>query len=333
MKKRIVIIGSNAFDSMEYHLNDAFANMGYDSVIVGYGHVLPLTHNCDYWLKRLSESYDQYVNKKLVRIVSSYEPHIVIGVYRNIHPCLVHAVKINLPKTLCIHINQDQLTTLQRQQILASDYDYYFSKDPFIVDFMKNKANLNAYYLPEAFNPRIHTRPSIPRTFAEDREDIDVLVWGTIYPYRARLIEYLVDSGVNVRIFGRKGPYFPRKLNAYFSNRYLIGEEKNKTLYGARIVLNNYHYAEVESVNVKYFETNGIGAFQLCDYKKILDELSPVDSDLYSFKNVQEAKEKILYYLDKPKERQSIADESHAYFARNHTYENRVETIMGIIKR
>ena len=159
MKKRIVIIGSSAFDSMEYHLNNTFANMGHDSVIVGYEHVLPFTRRCDYWLKRLSEIYDQYVNNKLVRIVSNYEPHIVIGVYRNIHPCLVDAVKIILPKTLCIHINQDQLTTLQNQQILASNYDYYFSKDQFIVDFMKNKANLNAFYLPEAFNPRIHTKP------------------------------------------------------------------------------------------------------------------------------------------------------------------------------
>lgn len=50
--------------------------------------------------------------------------------------------------------------------------------------------------------------------------------------------------------------------------KYIVGKEKARILYGAKIVFNNLHYAEIESVNNKFFEINGSGAFQLCDYRQ-----------------------------------------------------------------
>lgn len=325
----VIILGSNVFDSMEYHLNDAFIHQGYQSQIIDF-RTLFSNKKVSFWLKRISNKIDIFEHKVILQKILTIRPDLLIGVYKHIHPFLIEEVKKYLPNTICIQINQDQLTTLQNQQIFASPYDYYFSKDPFMVDFMKNKAGLNAYYLPEAFNPRIHTKPNIDKKQLEEKLDIDVLIWGTIYPYRAKFIEQLIKDGIKVKIFGKKGPFFPDTLTPYFTGKYLISDEKCKYIYGARIVLNNFHYAEVESVNLKYFEINGIGGFQICDYKDALKTLSPVSSELFSFTNYQKCIELIHKYLACPLQRYKIADKQHSFAMKNHTYQFLIEKIVEI---
>ena len=54
-------------------------------------------------------------------------------------------------------------------------------------------------------------------------------------------------------------------------------KSKSNLLFGSKIVFNNLHYAEIESVNCKFFEILGIGGFQICDYRPIINEYSKVD--------------------------------------------------------
>jgi spore maturation protein CgeB len=82
---------------------------------------------------------------------------------------------------------------------------------------------------------------------------------------------------------------------------------------------------------VKFFEINGIGGFQLCDYKKALEEYSPIDPEKYSFKTIDEAIEKMKYYLEKPNERYEIAKIQCEYFHTHHTYEIRLTELLNLI--
>ena len=237
-----------------------------------------------------------------------------------------------LPNVPIIHVNPDALTTFEQQQIFASPYDAYFTKDPFIADFMKDKMNLNAFYLPEALNPRVHKMPLQNRFEVEKKFGIDVVTFGTMYPYRAKMVGELINNGVNMTLFGTPDRRFPKpEIIKNFRNEFITGDRKAEIVFGSKIVFNNFHYAEINSVNVKFFEIAGIGGFQICDYKPTIEEYSIIPAEKFTYKNIHEAADLINHYLKNEKERHKLAQEQHDYFHLNHTYEHRIKQIMESI--
>ena len=102
---------------------------------------------------------------------------------------------------------------------------------------MKNKMGLNSFHYNEAFNPRFHSKISSDFISLENEIGIDVLSFGNLYPYRNRMLEFLIDNNINLKIFGNKAKYYPSSLMSAFQNRGLYGEEKSKYLNGSKIVL------------------------------------------------------------------------------------------------
>ena len=328
---KVVLIGRRAFDSLEYHLSDSFGMLGHEVEIVDITDVLPIHPTLNYWASRFVEFYDQTVSWRLAQRVVALRPNLVVVVYRHLHPVLVEDLKKRLPAVLIVQVNFDALSNLEKQQIIAADFDHYFSKEPYIVEFLRNKAGLNAHYLPEGFNPRVHQRPSNEKAVAEREVDIDVLVFGSLYAYRARMVEQLRQAGIRVAVYGTPGPYLRPVVRSAFRRQYLIGAEKNRLLYGARIVFNNFHYAEITSANQKYFEINGIGAFQLCDYKPTLNEYTGVPVERVTYETMTDAIDKIRYYLARPDERHELADRQYYHFQQHHTFDQRVQQMLHLI--
>lgn len=330
---KVALLGSKDFDSLEFHLHDSLKDMKYEVFHIDISDVIRIPYRYNYWASKLFPKYDLNVFKKIAYKIIEQQPDFVICTYRFIHPDCIKLIKENLKGTPVIHINPDAVTTFEHQQIFASPYDAYFTKDPFIVDFMKNKMQLNAFYLPEAFNKRIHKSPERVNRFELENEiNIDVVAFGTMYPYRSKMIEKIIDAGINVTLFGTPDKRFPNpKIMKNFRNEFITGERKAKVLFGSKIVFNNFHYAEVQSANVKFFEIGGIGGFQLCDYKNVLEEYSIIPVDEFSFKNMDEAIELIKFYLDKPELRYELSLRQQKHFLLHHTYENRIEEIFKLI--
>jgi len=330
---KIALIGSKDFDSLEYHLEDSFKYLGHEVFHIDIKDVINIPYRYNYWASKLLPAYDKNIFIKIADKVIEQKPDIVIGTYRFIHPDCIRKIKKKLPSTPVIHINPDALTTFEYQQIFVSPYDAYFTKDPYIVDFMRNKMKLNAYYLPEALNPRVHKPPlKKNRDKMENEVCIDVVAFGTMYPYRANMVKQLMNAGIKVTLFGVPDKRFPiPEIISNFRNEYITGDRKAEILYGSKIVFNNFHYAEIESVNVKFFEIYGIGGFQICDYKPTIEEYSKVDSKKFTYHTIDEAIDLIKYYLPKQDERYTIAQEQMDHFREHHTYEKRIEKIFKII--
>lgn len=327
---KIIIIGSKNFDSLEFHLSESLNYLGHTAEIIDYHRFIPALKKYEYWIYRFSESYAMKVSINISRDVIEKKPDLVIVTYRDVHPSFVKIIKQNILGVKIAHLNPDQLTTLQNQQIFASDYDFYFSKDKYMVSFMKDKISLNAYYLPECFNQRFTKSDFADKKSAEESLNIDVLVYGNFYAYRNIMLENLVKHDINIKIYGNKGPFFPKSLDNYF-NGPIFGKEKVNCIKGAKIVFNNFHYAEVNSVNEKYFVINGFGGFQICDYRAVLDDYSTIKSEIYSFRTINEAVEKIKYFLSNPSLRYDIAVQQQQYFMQNHTYDIRMQQMLKII--
>jgi spore maturation protein CgeB len=328
----IAIIGSKDFDSLEYHIQDSLRFMGHDVFHIDVKDVIKIPYKYNYWATKFFPKYDEYVFTKIADRIIDEKPDLVIGVYRFIHPMCIRKIKKELKNVKVIHINPDALTTFEYQQIFVSDYDAYFTKDPYIVNFMKDKMNLNTHYLPEAFNPRVHKSVDKKKSVLEKEINIDVVTFGTMYPYRANMIKNLIDSDINIKLFGVPDRRFPQKdIENNFTNEFITGNRKSEVLLGSKIVFNNFHYAEIESVNVKFFEIAGMGAFQICDYKPIIKEYSAIDPEKFTYKNINEAIEKIKYYINKPEERYAVCEEQKKHFLEHHTYEKRMQTMLELI--
>ena len=272
-------------------------------------------------------------SKKIAKQIFESEPELVVCTYRFIHPICIQLIKKALPRIKVVHVNPDAITTFEYQQIFATPYDVYFTKDPFIVNFMKNKImNLNAFYLPEALNTRIHKMPIKDRYEREEAINIDVVAFGTMYPYRANMVGQLIGSGVNVSLFGTPEKRYKNiDIESHFRNEYITGERKAEVLFGSKIIFNNFHYAEVESANVKFFEIAGIGGFQICDYKPVLEEYTAIPLESFTYNSIGEAIDLIKYYLDKPLLRHQLALKQHDHFILNHTYEHRINKMLALI--
>lgn len=332
---KIAIIGSNSYDSLEYNLQESFIFNGHKCDIFDiYEHwyyqnryLNKYTKIIDWMGRRFSDKYDKHVFTNILHNVIAYNPDLVIGVYRFIHPSFVKIIKENNIKI--IHINPDQLTTFEYQQLFVEPYDTYFTKDPYIQNFMSKNLKLNTLLYFEAFNSRLHKKPEIDKETCEKEIDIDVTTYGTIYPYRSRMLSYLNQEGIKLTIYGtRPNRFYNADLNLNFQNKYITGAEKSKILYGSKIVFNQMHYAEIESVNNRFFEVNGAGAFQLSDYKPILKELLPIDPELVSFKSIDEGIEKVKFYLSHPSERYRIAEKVYAHFLNHYTYDHLIKYIL-----
>lgn len=335
MKLKIAIIGSRGNDTLESNLQEAFSYAGnearifdiYDLRRFSIKQIMPYTQTVDKILRTYSDSYDQRLFGRLFLKVKDYAPDLVVCVYRFIHPSFVSLCKAEGAKV--IHVNPDALTTFEYQQVFASDYDAWFTKDPYIVSFMKKNMHLNAFQYYEAFNVRNHKKPGITKDECEKQTGIDVVTYGTMYPYRSRMLKAVADSGVDLKIFGTiPKRFYNHSLDNYYQNKYIAGEEKAKILYGSKIIFNQMHYAEIESVNNRFFEVNGCGGFQLSDYRPILHELLPVDPKLVSFTDIDEGIDKIHYYLQHDNERYEIANKIYIHFLNHYTYDHLVAYLL-----
>lgn len=325
----IAIIGADRRDSMESHLKDAFTHLGhnvqifdiYSSALFRNSRVRPYIQSLDKFMRTVSDRHDKNRFVAIAKKVNSFCPDLIIALYKDIHPAFVKSVKTS--NNTVIHVNPDAMTTLGYQQVFAADYDAWFTKDRYMLRFMKDNMHLNAYSYTEAFNHRYNPKPDIEKSEFEKSINLDVVTYGTLYPYRTRMLGEIIKNSIDLKLYGVvPHRFFDSTLNSHCTGQYIVGEEKAKVLYGSKIVLNNLHFAEIESVNCRFFEANGCGAFQLCDYRPILSELLPIDAESVSFKNTNEAVDKIKYYLQHPTERYEIAQKVYEHFLNHYTYDH-----------
>ena len=153
---------------MESNLQEAFSFAGHDARIFdiydlkrfSIGGISTFTHTVDKLFRTYSDRYDCRLFRKLFSFVKEFSPDLVICVYRFIHPSFVDLCKSQGAKV--IHINPDQMTTLEYQQVFASNYDVWFVKDPYMQRFMRDNMHLNVKLYNEAFNVRTHKKPAEP---------------------------------------------------------------------------------------------------------------------------------------------------------------------------
>ncbi len=114
----------------------------------------------------------------------------------------------------------------------------------------------------------------------------------------------------------------------------VFGVEMFQQLRSSRVVFNNHiDISPVSASNMRLFETTGIGACLITDWKKNLSELFEPDKEVLTYASAEECVEKVGYLLENEVERRSIAEAGQRRTLRDHTFENRAARIDEIIRR
>lgn len=102
----------------------------------------------------------------------------------------------------------------------------------------------------------------------------------------------------------------------------------------SKILINKHaDYASKTLDNMKMFETTGMGSCLVTDYGDNLKELFEDDYEVVTYKNMDEAKEKIKYLIDNPKIANEIGIKGQQKTLKKHSYFLRNCEIHEIIKR
>lgn len=336
----IAVIGNSNKYSMESSLAAAFAAKGHTCKVFDlYDHWLfknKVTKRyvapTDLFVRKAFEGFDRKSYIHFANEVDAYNPDLIVCVSRSIHPAFVSFLKKS--ERRIIHLNPDSIFTLGAQQVFASDYDAWFVKDPYMVSFMRNNMKLNTYLYNEVVDIRQCAKPLESKEIVEKKVGIDVMTYGTLYPYRTRILKHLVNANINLKLFGTTPHRFLDKdVAKTYTGEYLSGAKRAEIIYGSKIVLNTIHFAEIEGVNARFFQINGCGGFQLCDYRAILNNLLPVDPEKVSFKSTDECIEKVRYYLEHPQERYEIANKIYLYSVKRFGFDNLADYLLNKIQK
>lgn len=194
------------------------------------------------------------------------------------------------------------------------------------------------HYLAHAVDPEVH-RPVTPlwRLCAEalaGADDApapgpapwsDVLICGTGWPERQRLLEQVDWTGIKLTLLGlwpgveEGSPLFP------YYQPCLVRNERLPHLYASSRICLNFHrqHPEAQSLNPRARELAACGAFQISDYRPELDE---VLRSVPTFREARELELLVRSYLANPealedlrqRQRRELLEGAHTFDDRAH---------------
>jgi spore maturation protein CgeB len=267
-------------------------------------------------------------HRQFLEAAATWQPHLIINACADLPPKMVARIRGETDARLVAWF-PDAQSNLGRQYLLKAPYDALFFKDPYIVDFFRKKLEKPAFYLPECCNPRWHRKVSL--TEAEQRRyGCDLTTTGNMYYYRALILEQFQDY--DLKIWGANYPrWLESPLARNYPGVYVAEEEKAKAFNAAKIVLNTLHFGEIIGVNCRLFEAAGCGAFQISEHRPGLAEFFEPGQEIVTYDTKKELKDRVDYYLERPRERREIAARAYRRAQAEHTYEIRLNTMFSIL--
>lgn len=266
---------------------------------------------------------DERAQRRVVRCALDSSCDVVINVDARLMPGAVTALKRAGVRLAFWY--PDALENLGRQLMLLAPYDAVFFKEPHLVERLRANLDLPVYYLPQGCNPRWH-RPIVPAGI-----EPYLVVAGSMYPSRVRLLERLIAKGIPLRLYGGGG--FPRwlgetPLRAAHTGREVRREEKARVFRSAAGVLNTMHPAEVVGVNLRLFEAAGCGAGVLTEFRPTVPELFDVGQEVLAFHDFDDLVEQAGRLLNETGLAGSLGDAAARRAHRDHSYDVRVANIL-----
>jgi len=203
------------------------------------------------------------------------------------------------------------------------EYDAFFIYDQQFLPRLK-ELNPHSYYLPPGADPFGVHQEQIP---LEKREfPADLCMVGSAYENRIKLLTPYV--GRSMRLAGPSWERAPAELAKMALPPVKI-TEMVRLFNESKIVLNPYGAAKSFIVpNPRTFEIPASRSFELTDARRDVDKFLAPGKEIVIYKDENEFKELVDYYLENNEERNRIAQAGYDRVVKEHTMKHRVQKIL-----
>lgn len=209
-------------------------------------------------------------------------------------------------------------------------YDLILTSFPHFVDRLRALGVASEYF-------RIGFDDRVLALLGQVEKDIDFSFVGGISRHHGGaipLLEYLAEN-TDLRVFGYGVGSLP--ATSPIRERHggeVWGLDMYRSLACSRITLNRHiNVAENNANNMRLYEATGVGAMLLTDRKDNLHELFDIGREVVAYSSKEEAAELVRHCLEHPDEALQIARAGQARTLREHTYSQRMQELVPILKR
>jgi spore maturation protein CgeB len=279
------------------------------------------------------------LNKRLISRIQSFQPSLFVeaGGHR-ILPETVAAIKKMGVKTALWTI--DVPLDFEPVRQAASHYDFVFTGGSEAYDILAEKRIQNLTWLPFACDPAVHK----PQHLTDDENvhyGADIAFVGSVhpelYPFRVRYLEAI--SGFHLAVWGPGSGSIPSgsPLKEHIRGGKTPPDIWTKIYSASKIVL-CMHYRDPEGkipcyqASPRVYEALACGAFLMVDSQRDVLASFKDREDLVVFRDSDELRGLVLYYLGRPDERNAIAETGRKKALESHTYHQRIEHMLRVMK-
>ncbi|MFV1952016.1 MAG: glycosyltransferase [Nitrospinota bacterium] len=218
----------------------------------------------------------------------------------------------------------------------APHYNYVFTCGTEAYDILKGVGVKQLHWLPFACDPQFH-RPVSLSSEETERYGADICFIGSYYPNRERILEEIVDF--NPGIWGpgweRLPDRSPLRRNIKGSK---TGPDEWIKIYSASGIALAIHYKDPENkvpchqASPRVYEVLACGSLLIVDSQKDVLSIFVPGEDLVVFKDTNDLKRLLPYYLEHKDEARRIAKRGREKVINQHTYKHRVEEMLRIVR-
>ena len=158
----------------------------------------------------------------------------------------------------------------------------------------------------------------------------DLLFVGNTRGVYREIIKDVMNTKHEVSIYGLGWKEFIDEK--YIKGEFIENNQLNKYYSSCKILLNDHwkDMVEKEFTSNRLFDALACGTFIISDKMSTTEHL--LKGSVVTYENSEDLDEKINYYLNHPEERQKLAKKGQEEVLKNHTFDNRVNTIIETLK-
>jgi len=209
-------------------------------------------------------------------------------------------------------------------------YDVVITSFPHYVDSFRSQG-LHSQYLRFAFDERVLDRLDV------HNPTYNVTFVGGFSPQHSQgtaIFEQLAQE-IPVKFWGYGVENLPKNS---LVRRYHCGQawgiEMFRILSESRVTLNRHiDVAQSYANNMRLFDATGVGTCLVTDLKDNLHELFEPDREVVAYTCAEDCVEKVRYLLEHENERAAIAKSGQRRTLREHTYDQRMQEFVGIVRK
>ncbi len=270
------------------------------------------------------------VNEEIRRSAETFCPDLVLSIKGEaVKPETIEWIKENLGARTALWYPDDPRFFNSLVRYIAPSYDYIFTASERAMEMYKRIGCNNVHFLPFACEPTVHRRVKL-----SDEETrlygSDICFVGTYTLRRGRIIKLLKKVGLKVKVWG---PYWKYFFHGVEADDGIYGTEMVKAFNAAKIVLNVHMEDDLPyKVNMRTFEATGSGAFLLTDNAYGIDNMFKSGEEVIVYNDNNELIKLARYYIAMKEERKRISERAQKRAYKEHTYIQRLTTLIKIIQ-